>query len=98
MSKHSRPPVTLLSLKGHYKVIHHITVQITRGCSAGLERNFARKFSLKRDSQKYKKKKQNEEVKKRGGRRRKSFKSRPFWVGPKMWVFLSHIGDLREQL
>lgn len=28
----------------------------------------------------------------------KSFKSGLFWVGPKLWVFLSHMDDLRDQL
>lgn len=50
MSKHSRPPVMLLSLKGHYIATDHITARITWGCSAGLDSNFAWKFSLRRGS------------------------------------------------
>lgn len=90
MSKHSRPPVMLLSLKGHYIVTDYITVRITKGCSAGLENNFARRFSLKRDSHDNQKQKQNKiekqtgEVKKRGGGRGEEEKGKILQI----WVLL----------
>lgn len=55
-SKHSRPPEVHPSLKGHYITTDHITVRITWGCSAGLDRNFAWRFFLRRDWRELKKK------------------------------------------
>lgn len=96
-SKHSRPPEVHPSLKGHYITTDHITVRITWGCSAGLDRNFAWRFFLRRDWRELKKKKEREkrstlerwrtdnEEEEKG---KKSFKSWLFWVGPKLWVSL----------
>lgn len=56
-SKHSRPPEVHPSLKGHYITTDHITVRITWGCSAGLDRNFAWRFFSKEGLERIKKKK-----------------------------------------